>query len=187
MRPQKIDDQEMLEGLTKVFRNKGYEGASLKELAEVTGLKKASLYHRFPNGKKEMGEAVFNHLGNWVNEHVFKTLNDNSIKPLSRLNGALAAIRVLYDDGKETCILRAFSMHNGLELFEDLIKKNMSIWIDNFEKLGLAFDLKPEIARTYALQSLVEIQGSLIVTKGLNDLSIFDTTINDIQRRYLSE
>lgn len=185
MRPQKIDNEEMLTGLTKVFRNKGYEGASLKELADVTGLKKASLYHRFPDGKKEMGEAVFNHLGNWVTKNVFKTLNDNSIPPEARLLGALTAIKELYDDGKETCILRAFSMHSGLELFEDLIKESMLIWIDNFEKLGLAFNLSPEVARTYAIQTLVEIQGGLIVTRGLNDLSMFSNTIDHIKSKYL--
>lgn len=40
MRPQKILDTDMISGLTKVFRDKGYEGTSLIDLAEVTGLKK---------------------------------------------------------------------------------------------------------------------------------------------------
>ena len=40
MRPQKVLDVEILKGLTKVFRSKGYEAASLKELSEATGLKK---------------------------------------------------------------------------------------------------------------------------------------------------
>ncbi|RZL16088.1 MAG: TetR/AcrR family transcriptional regulator, partial [Pedobacter sp.] len=35
MRPQKILDTDMISGLTKVFRDKGYEGASLNDLAEV--------------------------------------------------------------------------------------------------------------------------------------------------------
>ncbi|MEP1982729.1 MAG: helix-turn-helix domain-containing protein, partial [Maribacter dokdonensis] len=61
MRPQKVLDIEILTGLTKVFRSRGYEGASLKELSEATGLKKASLYHRFPNGKQEMADAVLQH------------------------------------------------------------------------------------------------------------------------------
>ncbi len=43
MRPQKVLDKEILNGLTKIFRSRGYEGASLKELSDATGLKKASL------------------------------------------------------------------------------------------------------------------------------------------------
>ena len=34
MRPQKVLDIEILTGLTKVFRSKGYEGASLKDLGK---------------------------------------------------------------------------------------------------------------------------------------------------------
>ena len=56
MRPQKVQDIEIIESLVKTFRSNGYEGTSLAELAKSTGLKKASLYHRFPDGKQEMAQ-----------------------------------------------------------------------------------------------------------------------------------
>jgi len=62
MRPQKVIDSDILKGLTKVFRSKGYEGANLSELAQATNLKKASLYHRFPGGKQEMAVTVLTHI-----------------------------------------------------------------------------------------------------------------------------
>ena len=40
--------------LAEVFRERGYEGASLAALSEASGLGKASLYHFFPKGKEEM-------------------------------------------------------------------------------------------------------------------------------------
>ena len=121
MRPQKILDKDMLTGLTKVFREKGYEGASLNELAEVTGLKKASLYHRFPKGKQEMAEAVFTHLDEWVTQNIFFSLKDETQTPELRLKNGLAHIRELYNGGNETCIFRAFSMQAGIQLFEKQI------------------------------------------------------------------
>jgi len=54
MRPQKVNNTELVKGLLNVFRSKGYDGASLNDLAVASGLQKASLYHRFPNGKKEI-------------------------------------------------------------------------------------------------------------------------------------
>ena len=54
----KYTHSEVIGNLMHVFRTVGYDGASLSELASPTGLKKASLYHRFPNGKKEMAEVV---------------------------------------------------------------------------------------------------------------------------------
>ncbi len=43
MRPQKVSEDDLMESLSKTFRAFGYEAASLKELSDETGLKKASL------------------------------------------------------------------------------------------------------------------------------------------------
>lgn len=185
MRPQKVLDNEILAGLTKVFRSKGYEGASLKDLSDATGLKKASLYHRFPNGKKEMAEAVFTYINTWVIEHIFEALNDETISPKKRLKNALNQISALYDGGKKTCIFRAFSMESSLELFEKQVKSGMDEWIKNFKKIGIALDLSEEIASAYALQTLIEVQGSLVVSKGINNIDIFKETLQKIENQYL--
>ncbi|WP_164094666.1 TetR family transcriptional regulator, partial [Serratia marcescens] len=44
--------------LGEVFREHGYEGASLAVIGARTGLGKGSLYHAFPGGKEEMASAV---------------------------------------------------------------------------------------------------------------------------------
>jgi len=54
MRPSKMSDEKVFEGLSDVFRRKGYDGASYSDLMKATGLVKASLYHRFPGGKADM-------------------------------------------------------------------------------------------------------------------------------------
>jgi len=185
MRPQKILDKDLIIGLAKTFRAKGYEGTSLNEIAEATGLKKASLYHRFPNGKKEMAECVLNHIGNWVEDNVFLALTETDSKPKQRLINGLSHIRTLYDEGNETCVFRAFSMQMGLELFEQQINDGMKEWISAFTQIGLALSLSPTKAGENAVQTLIEIQGSLIVTKGLNDIAVFDNTIKSIEKRYL--
>ncbi|QTD36866.1 TetR/AcrR family transcriptional regulator [Polaribacter batillariae] len=187
MRPQKILDIEILTGLTEVFRSKGYEGASLKELSEATGLKKASLYHRFPNGKQEMADAVLNHLSNWVKDNVFQSLLDNNVEPKMRLKNGLLAIRTLYNGGKATCIFRALSMKAGFDLFDQQIKNGMNEWLSSFKEVGIALKLSPKEAQQKALQVLIAIQGSLIVTKGLGDISVFENTLQNIEYNYLHE
>ncbi len=54
MRPRKIEDEELYGALLATFRLKGYDGTSMHNLEIASGLKKASLYHRYPNGTKEM-------------------------------------------------------------------------------------------------------------------------------------
>ena len=186
MRPQKVLDKEILEGLTQEFRSKGYEGASLKDLADATGLKKASLYHRFPNGKQEMANAVLNHLGNWVDENVFQALKDENNNPHIRLKNALSQVRALYDRGNKSCILRALSMQSGLELFQNQVQNSMKEWVEAFKTIGLAFNQSKENADKNALRALIEIQGGLVVAKGLNDISVFEDTLGYIEHRYLN-
>ena len=50
--------QEILEHALTLFMNKGYEGASMSDLAAATGIKKASLYAHY-SGKEEIFSAVF--------------------------------------------------------------------------------------------------------------------------------
>ncbi|QQQ29015.1 TetR/AcrR family transcriptional regulator [Chryseobacterium indoltheticum] len=187
MRPQKILDTDMISGLTNVFRDKGYEGASLNDLAEVTGLKKASLYHRFPNGKQEMAECVLNTIDQWVDDNIFHPLIDENKPAKLRLKDALKNIEILYDSGKNTCVLRAFSMHGGISLFQQQIKSGMDKWISAFNTLGSSLQLTSAESQQNAVQTLIELQGSLIVTKGLADTSIFKNTLKNIEKRYSKE
>lgn len=186
MRPQKVLDNEVMLGLSKVFRALGYEGASLKELSEETGLKKASLYHRFPNGKQEMAESVLLYFDQWVEKHVFSTLADEKIDPITRLKKGLEQIRLLYDGGKNMCIFRTLSMDRGLELFEANLKEGVQQWIHSFIKIGLAFDLSNEKAAQLAMQNLIDIQGSLVLTKIVDDTTIFENALKNIEKRYIS-
>ncbi|SOE23552.1 DNA-binding transcriptional regulator, AcrR family [Spirosomataceae bacterium TFI 002] len=184
MRPQKILDKDLLAALSKVFRAKGYEGASLADLAEEVGLQKASLYHRFPQGKKEMADAVLAHIGQWVEVNIFAVLRDATLSPNVRLKAALSHVRALYDGGNESCSFRAFSMESGLSLFEESINNGMNEWISAFTSLGISTNLTPEKAKEYALQTLIDIQGSLIVAKGMSDLQVFENTLQNIESRY---
>lgn len=185
MRPQKVLELEILSGLAKVFRAKGYDGASLAELAAATGLKKASLYHRFPGGKQEMAAAVLEHIDAWVATHIFKELLDASKSGKDRLLHGLEAIRTLYDKGNEICIFRALSMKSGLELFEDQIAHGMKAWINAFVEVGIALGLTPTQSHNSAVQTLIEIQGALLVTKGMDDIGIFENTLKHIEERYI--
>lgn len=185
MRPQKIQDEELLLAITKVFRSKGYEGASLSELSEVTGLKKASLYHRFPKGKQEMAESVMAFLDKWVTENIFNALNKEEDAPQIRLKNGVFQIKKLYSGGKETCIFRAFSMQTGMDLFHASISNGLNDWLRAFKNLGVSMGLSNELSAEKAMQTLIDIQGSLILSKGLQDPTVFENTMERIEKRYI--
>lgn len=173
-------------GLMSVFRTKGYEGTSLNDLAVATGLQKASLYHRFPGGKKEIAEAVLVYARGWIENNVRQVLEDSNEMPAIRLARALDNIRELYGNGKETCILRALSMDQGLSLFGDGVQQNMEEWISGFYRLGIDLGLEHEDAREKAEDTLIMVQGSLVVGKGVGNDSVFDRAIRHLSRLYLT-
>lgn len=186
MRPQKVENKEVLRGLITVLRSKGYDGSSLKDLAEATGLKKASLYHRFPGGKEEMALTVLEFVDKWIEKHIYNVLVDSQRTIDERLDDAIKNINHLYGYGNETCLLRALSMDNGITLFGHIIKASMKKWIKGFTLLGIDSGLSQEKAEVFAMEALIKIQGSLIVGKGLDSSIPFENVLQDIQKQYLN-
>jgi len=184
MRPQKVNDEELITTLSKIFRTHGYEGTSIKDLSDSTGLKKASLYHRFPNGKKEMAESVLNHTGKWVADNIFNALNKEGDSTEDRLKNGLSQIQKLYNGGLDSCIFRALSMQNGMDLFRQSISNGMNEWLEAFKNFGLSIHLSEHLAEEKAMQTLIDIQGTLVVSKGLQDTTIFENTLKNIERNY---
>lgn len=185
MRPQKVEHKELMEGLLLVLRAKGYDGASLSDLASATGLKKASLYHRFPGGKQEMTEAVLAYVAEWVDLNIFQVLTAETETATDRLHKALQNIDALYHRGKSICIFRALSTHTGLELFGQQIQAGMERYIVAFTRLGEDLGMELIEAQQAAVQTLIDIQGALIVSKGLQRQELFGATLEQIERRYL--
>lgn len=184
MRLAKVSDLEILNGLMSVFRAKGYDGSSLNELADATGLKKASLYHRFPGGKKEMTEAVLDFMESWIHNKVYAVLTDEKIPTAQRLGEALMNIKLVYNNGREVCLYRSLSMDTGMALFGEKIEKGINQWLDSFVSLGRAVGLDESIAMQFAKQTFVDIQGSLVLSKALDTTEPFENAIDQIRTRY---
>ena len=85
-----MDRSQAVEKLVKVFRQYGYEGATLSRISQATGLGKASLYHHFPNGKQEMAEAVLQYVNEWFGNIILMPLRGEE-EPGERILQRLAA------------------------------------------------------------------------------------------------
>ena len=77
-RQARIDDGVLMDKLSAVFGDVGFQGASMAALAEATGLKKASLYHRFPDGKEQMAREVLLAAGDWMTENILTPLSNDT-------------------------------------------------------------------------------------------------------------
>lgn len=69
----------LLGAASRLFREKGYDGAGLSEILESSALPKGSLYHYFPGGKRSLAEAATRASGDMVEDlidHAFADAGD---------------------------------------------------------------------------------------------------------------
>jgi len=175
-----------MEGLFEVLRSEGYQGSGMMDLAAATGLKKASLYHRFPGGKKQITEEVLNYVLDWSKTHIVAVLSNAQVEPEKRLVQALKNIKALYRQGSSICIFRTLATENGMDLFGDQLKAGIEMWIKAFESIGRDLGFRRREYRQMALDTVIKIQGSLVLAKTMQTNRPFQATLEQIRKSYLT-
>jgi AcrR family transcriptional regulator len=172
MRPGKIEQGEALAAIREVFREHGFDGASLTLLAGATGLRRASLYHRFPDGKDGMAVAAIEDLALSLESEVFARL-DGAEPWQERLRVMIGQLDAYYDGGQTPCLLAAFSFGATPAPARHVALRIVTQWQDRLA--GLAAEAGQPAARAAALaeQAIVEIQGGLIVAALTGDPAPF--------------
>ncbi len=181
MRPQKVKDRELIDMLFSAIRARGYSGASISELSAETGLKKASLYHRFPGGKEDIVRAVLKEVITWSEKNIAGVLESPNLDADTRLELVLSNISTLYKGSKKNCVFAALSLENGLQLFGNDIKKGLRIWIGAFTNYGRSIGLTQLSSEKKANEVVSLIQGSLVVCRIMEDKSAWNEAMRRIE------
>ncbi len=86
----KLRKDEIVVEATKLFAERGYEGASMGDLADRVGLRKASLFHHFPS-KEVLYSTVLAQLVEGVQRAIFAAANGEGsfLERLDALSDAL--------------------------------------------------------------------------------------------------
>ena len=179
-RPRNIDDETLIAALADVFRDYGYEGASLARLAEASGLQKASLYHRFPGGKEQMAEEVLAAASVWLEEKILAPLRGDG-SPTERLKKVAAELRAFYECGRKGCLLNMLSSPKGRDgPFAGAIRGAFEALIDAFARLARENGQDLRAARRRAEAVVALLQGSLVLSRGLGDERPFERFLTDL-------
>jgi len=168
-RPRSVEEDQLLDRLSAVFSDVGYEGASLARLAAAASLRKASLYHRFPGGKVQMAQEVLDSAIGWFGENVLKPLEGDG-PPAERLALVTRNLDTFYKGGSKACLLNMLSaprMADGP--FSGAIRAAFEALLAGFARLGEDAGLSADEARRRAGRAVTMIQGSLVLARGLGD------------------
>jgi TetR/AcrR family transcriptional regulator, lmrAB and yxaGH operons repressor len=164
--------EEVLDKLLLTFRRFGYESASLALISEATGLGKASLYHHFPGGKRDMLIAVLETLEEKFHREVLSPLAADG-NPARRIGAMLNYLQRYYRDGHEACLLGMLALEDERDFYQSRLKQLLTAWISALASPLCELGWSRGDAKCLAMRTVTRIQGSLIVTRGLGDYAPF--------------
>lgn len=176
---------QVITSLLRAFRRNGYDGASLSRLSEETGLRRASLYHHFPGGKEDMARAVVTSAAQDFGDIVLAPLKAPGT-PRERLESMMAALSTFYDGGKEACILALMTVGDGREVFAPEVRAGLRGWIEALVAVLCEAGQTEAVARDRAQDAVAQVQGALVLARGLNDTGVFQRLIDRLPRELLS-
>jgi AcrR family transcriptional regulator len=180
-----LTKSEMLGRLMDLFREKGFDGASLADISESTGLGKSSLYHHFPNGKEEIALQVLGHLEGQLEQALFEPMRSTAT-PRKKLERMLDAVDAFYEGGKKACLLERLCASVDASSFRRPLGRAFGTWMDAVEALGVEAGLSRAVARLRAEDLVVRIEGALVVCAGTGDTSVFARVIRDLRASVLA-
>ncbi len=168
-RTQSINDADLIGRLSLVFRREGFAGASLAALAEAAGLKKASLYHRFPRGKEQMAEEVLASAVGWYRNNILEPLAAEG-SPRARLTKAAEKLDAFYAGGRQSCLLNMLaSAQQDDSPFSDGIRGAFAALTSTFASVAQEAGVAHAEARTRAERVVMLLHGSLVMARGIGD------------------
>jgi TetR/AcrR family transcriptional repressor of lmrAB and yxaGH operons len=180
-----VPDDELFDRLAQVFRVAGFEGASLGALAEGAGLQRASLYHRFPDGKVQMAQAVMGR----VRDQFTRALDPMVGDPDLAAGVAESARRIveIYAEGLLPCVLDTLTLSGAPESIRASAAEIAAGWIDAMAAAAERGGAAAAEARLVAEEAFVRIEGGLVLARLSGDPTAFRRALADLPRMLLAD
>jgi len=182
--PARVQSPErVIKGLAEVFREHGFQGASLAHITKATGLGKGSLYHAFPGGKDDMAAAVLSDIDAWFEANVFTPLDDPSARASKAIDHMLDACAEYFQCGGRVCLVGVFALSDTRDTFADAVNGYFRRWADALSGALRRSGLSRAQARSASEDVLAGIQGGLVIARAFDDNSYFEREIKRLRER----
>ncbi|MFG1462367.1 TetR/AcrR family transcriptional regulator [Xanthobacter sp. DSM 24535] len=174
--------EDVLPALGEVFREHGFEGASLAIIQSRTGLGKGSLYHFFPGGKEEMANAVLAHVDRWFEDEVYRPLREDpdAARAITRM---IASTDAYFRSGLRVCVVGVFALGETRERFALAVADYFVRWRDALREALLRAGRTEAEAEDQAEDAVLSIQGALVLSRAVNDTAVFTRALARLKTR----
>ncbi|MCB9942799.1 MAG: TetR/AcrR family transcriptional regulator [Geminicoccaceae bacterium] len=165
----KIERDEIVKRATELLRVGGYDDTSMAQIADACGIRKASLYHHFPE-KDGLILAAIERIHDHFREHIFAIVYRNDADPKHRLHALCEAIFDYFDGREGGCLLGNFTLAltERAPRFQEPLRAYFDDWT-----AAVAHLLTPahgaSRARELAFDSVAHIQGAIMMMRLYHD------------------
>jgi TetR/AcrR family transcriptional regulator, lmrAB and yxaGH operons repressor len=173
------EKSEVVSRLFVVFRDHGYEGASLADLSKATGLGKSSLYHHFPRGKQQMAEAVLEQGRAFIQSEVADVAESQELLK-SRIRKVIGALDRLYADGRNPCVLGRLAVSDIGARGHAIAREIFAIWASGVAQLAHESGMAQTRANQFAQDWISRVQGSLILYAATGDCGPYERAMSSL-------
>lgn len=175
---------EVVERIMAVFRQYGYEGASLSLISKATGLGRSSLYHYFPNGKEDMADAALAHASLLFRQLVLEPLAGDA-PPRERVQRFAQGLDRYYASGRSSCLINVFGIGECAGHFQTVLSEKLHGLIGVLGGVAEQAGCSPDEARRRGEDAVIALHGALVVSRGLGSTAPFQRILQELPDRLL--
>lgn len=169
---QKTTKEEIITKSIEIFRKQGYYKTSMSDLAAACGLQKGSFYYHFKS-KEELMQAVLQMVHGYYNKKVFSIAYDKDLSGEERFIKLFKKQEPIITQDLAGCLfgnMTLESISSKME-FKNFLKAFFSDWIAAFQHIYQEKHSE-EVAEKLAKQSVMEIEGALMMMRLYDDMDL---------------
>lgn len=170
----------IIERTAPVFNKKGVYGTSMKDITDITGLTKGSIYGNFTN-KDDLASACFQYNLRFLQRGLYKSITLNGTgqyKLLALIDFYRNHYEEIADNGGCPLMNSAIEADDGYPLLKSAVGKTFEQWRREIVNILAYSQTKGEINQSFntdrfAITFVAMIEGGILVAKSLNEPSHF--------------
>ncbi|MCE0764624.1 TetR/AcrR family transcriptional regulator [Pseudonocardia kujensis] len=170
-RPPSIEDDKLTDLIVAVFRERGFVGTAIGDLSTASGLRRASLYHRFPAGKEQMAEVALDTVGRRFRRILEPMREDADVA--AGIAETARRLGEFYGAGALSCVLDTMTLAGAPAEIRDRARSLATAWIDAMTDAARRAGHRPDAALRAAKDAFVRIEGALVLGRVTGDTGAF--------------
>ena len=178
------------EQISTVFRERGYDGATVANLSRATGLSRSALYHHFPAGKPEMAAVIVRSCISELHNSAYRHLEGNK-SAITKLHKFIDGFATYTQGGSRPCLLTILSHHaaanDELQGPQEIISQQQSDWHRLVVEVFISQGNKPKKSDRQASLVASTLHGALLLAHMRKDLQIFEIVSKRLKKTLATE